>query len=116
MNSTQNVLEHHLQSFGQGDLNGILSDYAPDAVLFTPDGPLKGQEAIRSLFAAMLSEFGKPGTRFSMRRQFVEGDYGYIVWDAETADNVYELGTDTFHVRNGKIAVQSFASKTRPNA
>ena len=112
MTSTQDVLEHHLHCFGQGDLNGILSDYAPDAVLFTPDGPLRGPEAITALFTAMLSEFGKPGARFSMRRQYVEGDYAYIVWDAETADNLYELGTDTFHVRDGKIAVQSFASKT----
>ena len=26
----------------------------------------------------------------------------------------YELGTDTFVVRDGKIAVQSFAGKTAP--
>ena len=36
MSATAAVLEHHLQCFGQGDLEGILSDYAPDAVLFTP--------------------------------------------------------------------------------
>ena len=116
MNSTQDVLEHHVHCFGQGDLKGILSDYAPDAVLFTPDGLLRGQEAISSLFTAMLSEFGKPGTRFNMHRQFVDGDYAYIIWTAETADNLYELCTDTFHVRDGKIAVQSFASKSTPRS
>ena len=40
--TTTDVLEHHLQCFGAGDLDGILSDYAEDAVLFTPDGPLIG--------------------------------------------------------------------------
>ena len=30
----------------------------------------------------------------------------------QTADNEYELGTDTFFVRDGKIAVRSFAAKT----
>ena len=34
--------------------------------------------------------------------------------DAETADNVYELGTDTFVVRNGKIVAQSYTSKLAP--
>ena len=45
MASTKDVVDHHLKCFGEGDLKGILSDYAPGAVLFTPDGPLKGAEA-----------------------------------------------------------------------
>jgi ketosteroid isomerase-like protein len=107
----KDVLDHHLKSFGEGDLKGILSDYAPGAVLFTSDGPLKGADAIRSLFQAMITEFGKPGAAFSMKQQFVEGEYAYILWSAETADNVYELGTDTFVVRDGKIVAQSFTGK-----
>ena len=54
------------------------------------------------------------GAAFSMKQQFIEGEYAYILWTAETADNVYELGTDTFVVRDGKIVAQSFASKTTP--
>jgi len=49
-----------------------------------------------------------------MTQQFVEGDYAYILWTAETADNVYEVGADTFVVRDGKIVAQSFAGKIRP--
>ncbi len=112
MASTKDVLEHHLQCFGAGDLEGILSDYAADAVLFTPDGPLIGPDAIRPLFEAMFAEFGKPGASFTMKTQSVEGDYAYILWTAETADNVYEVGTDTFVVRTGKIVAQSLAAKT----
>ena len=111
MASTKDVLEHHLQCFGGGDLEGILSDYAADAVLFTPDGPLIGPDAIKPLFEAMFAEFGKPGSSFTMKTQSVEGDYAYILWTAETADNVYEVGTDTFVVRNGKIVAQSYAGK-----
>ena len=114
MASTKDVLDHHLKCFGEGDLKGILSDYAPNAVLFTPDGPLRGVDAIRPLFQAMFAEFGKPGASFSMKQQSVEGDYAYILWIAETADNVYELGTDTFVVRDGKIVAQSFAGKITP--
>ena len=114
MASTKDVLDHHLKCFGGGDLNGILSDYAPTAVLFTPDGPLTGADAIRQLFQAMIAEFGKPGAAFSMKQQSVEGDYAYILWTAETADNVYEVGTDTFVVRDGKIVAQSFTGKITP--
>ena len=114
MFSTKDVLDRHLEFFGQGDLKGILSDFAPGAVLFTPDGPLRGADAIRPFFQAMIAEFGKPGATFSMKQRSIEGDYAYILWTAETADNAYEIGTDTFVVRDGKIVAQSFAGKITP--
>ena len=114
MASTKDVVDRHLKCFGDGDLEGILSDYAPGAVLFTSDGPLRGADAMRPLFQAMIAEFGKPGAAFRMKQQSVEGDYAYILWTAETADNVYEVGTDTFVVRDGKIVVQSFTGRITP--
>ena len=114
MASTKGVIDHHLKCFGEGDLLGILSDYAPGAVLFTPSGPLRGEDAIRPMFQAMITEFGKPGAAFNLKLQFIEADYAYILWTAETADNVYELGTDTFVVQDGKIVAQSFTGKITP--
>ena len=114
MASTKDVLDHHLKAFDQSDLNGVLSDYAPDAIFFTKDGALKGVDAIRPLFEALIAEFGKPGATFNMKQQVVEGDYAYILWTAETADNIYELATDTFVVREGKIVAQSFTGKVTP--
>ena len=98
MTSTKSVIDRHLKSFGVGDLEGILADYAPGAVMFQ----------------AMIAEFSKPGAAFHMQQQFIEGDHAYILWNAETADNVYELGTDTFVVKNGKIVAQSFTGKITP--
>ena len=112
--STSDVLNHHLKCFGESDLDGILADYSPDAVLFMPTGPLKGPEAIKPLFQALMAEFRKPGAQFAMQQRCVEGDYAYLLWSAETADNSYEIATDTFIVRNGKIAAQSFAAKIKP--
>jgi ketosteroid isomerase-like protein len=114
MASTKDVLDNHLKAFDEGDLNGVLSDYAPGAVLFTKDGALKGVDAIRPLFEALIAEFGKPGATFKMKQQLVEGDYAYILWTAKTADNVYELATDTFVVREGKIVAQSFTANITP--
>ena len=114
MSTTGDVLDQHLKCFGENDLDGVLADYSSDAVLFVPGKPLKGPHTIKPFFQALLSEFAKPGASFSMRQQYVEGDYAYILWSAETADNSYEAATDTFVVRNGKIVAQSFAAKITP--
>ena len=67
MLSTCEVLDHHLKSFGEYNVEGIVADYEPDAVLFVPGGPLKGTDAIRPLFEALIAEFAKPGSSFTMR-------------------------------------------------
>jgi ketosteroid isomerase-like protein len=110
--ATQDVLTHHLNSFG--DLAGAMADYTAESRFFTPDGLLRGPEAIRRFFVRLFEEFAKPGMSFEMLRQEVDGDTAYIVWKAETADNRFELGTDTFIVRNGKIVTQTFAGKISP--
>ena len=114
MRSTKDVIDNHLKAFARRDLDGVLSDYAPEAVFFTPNGPLRGVDAIRPLFQVMIAEFGKPGSTFTMKQEFVEGDYAYILWAAETVEHVYELGTDTFVVRDGRIVAQSFTAKITP--
>jgi hypothetical protein len=63
-----------------------------------------------------LAEFAKPGSSFTLKHQSVKGDYAYILWTAETADNSYELVTDTFVVKDGKIVTQSFAAKILPKS
>jgi SnoaL-like protein len=114
MPTTKDVLDQHLKCFGENDLAGVLADYSSDAVLFIPGKSLKGPDAIKPFFQALVSEFSKPGALFSVQEQWVEGDYAYILWTAETADNTYETATDTFVVRNGKIIAQSFAAKVVP--
>jgi len=44
----------------------------------------------------------------------IEGDYAYIVWRAETPDNIYDFGSDTFVIKNGMIVAQTFAGKIIP--
>jgi ketosteroid isomerase-like protein len=110
---TEEVLQRHVSCFFEGDLEGIVSDYSTDAVIFTPKGLLKGHDAIREFYRALINEFGQPGTTFSMQLQLIDGDCAYALWSAETADNVYEMATDTHFVRDGKIVAQSFAGHIR---
>jgi ketosteroid isomerase-like protein len=114
--STSDVLDHHLQSFGEHDVDALLADYSSDAVLFVPGGLLRGRDAIRPVFQSLVSEFRKPGSSFTMQHRCVDGDHAYILWSAETADNSYEFATDTFVVRNGQIVAQSFAARISPKS
>jgi hypothetical protein len=93
MVSTSEVLDRHLKSFAEYDVDGVVADYSSNAVLFAPSGPLKGPAAIRPLFEALISEFAKPGSSFTMQLQCIEGDHAYILWTAETPDNSYEFAT-----------------------
>lgn len=114
MRSTQDVLDHHLHCFATANLEETLVDYTDDSVLLTPDGALRGLSAIRGFFEMAYAEFGRDGTTFTMRQKLVEPECAFIVWDAETVDNTFELGNDTFVVRDGRIAVQTLATKVTP--
>jgi ketosteroid isomerase-like protein len=114
--STQAVVNHHLASFFARDLQGVVADYAPDAVLIVPTGVLRGAHEMTPLFQGLFAEFAKPGATFDLQQQVIEDDVAYIRWVAETPDNTYQLGTDTFFVRHGKIRVQTFAFKATPKA
>jgi ketosteroid isomerase-like protein len=114
--TAQAVVNHHLEGFLALDLQGVMADYAPDAVMIVPTGVLHGADEIRPLFQNLFAEFAKPGATFDLKQQLIEGDVAYIWWVAETPDNTYELGTDTFFVRHGKIEAQTFAFKATPRA
>ena len=114
MRSTKEVLDHHLKSFAARDLDGVLADYSADAVFFSADGALRGPDAIRSVFERLFAEFAKPGASTVRRQRLVERGYAYVAWTAETADNSYDLASDTFVIRDGSIRLQAFTAKVRP--
>ena len=114
MKSTNDVLDHHLKAIEEGDVDAVLSDYSPDAVLFRSDGVFKGVEAIRPVFDTFVAEFQTQGATTKTKQRLVTGDYAYMLWTGETADNVYELAADTFTLREGKIVAQSFTAKIIP--
>jgi len=116
MSSTESVLEHHLEMFGETDLDGIMEDYAEDAIFISESGVLNGREEIREMYADLLPEFDDPSMSFSLDERIVEDDYAYIVWHAETPDNEYRFASDTFVVRDGEIVAQSLAADVSPKS
>ncbi len=112
--ATQAVLNHHLESFGTANMDEFLADYTDESVIIFNDIKAVGAEGMRPIAQALFDEFGKPGMTFEMLQMQVDGRVAYIVWTAETADNVYEVATDTFVVENGKIMYQTIAGKITP--
>jgi hypothetical protein len=84
-----------------------MTDYTPESVLFTPEGPVPGLQPIRAFFENFLNT-SPPELLQAMTliRQDVQGEIAYIMWKA---DPYIPLATDTFVVRDGKIVAQSFA-------
>jgi ketosteroid isomerase-like protein len=114
-NRTEQVIGQHLSAFLEGrGVDEILADYHEDAVLVAPQAVYRGKPEIRGFFVGFLANL-PPGARddFRLERRECTGDLGYIVWSVKGS---VPLGTDTFIVRNGKIAQQTFAMYPKPSA
>ena len=110
------MLDRHMATFGKQDMGGVMADYAPDAVMFTQNGPIRGTEALRKGFEQLFAEWSKPGVKFTLKQRTVDGKIACIFWDAETDDNIYEGAMDAFVVENGKISAHFFSGKITQKA
>jgi ketosteroid isomerase-like protein len=114
MTSTDAVLDHHLEAFANQDLEETLVDYVDESIVVTNMGVSRGLDEIEALFAGLFEEFSQEGTTIEVDDTIVEGDFAYLLWHAETPDNVYEFCTDTFYIPDGTIEFQTFAGKVEP--
>ena len=103
---TQQVVEHHIQSGNNRDLEAVMSDYADDAILIAPGGVLyKGKPEIQTSFEQLLAQDG--GSIITADQKVFEAEVGYIVWTMNAGQPGAAHGSDTFIVHNGKIVVQT---------
>ena len=103
--SPQEVFQHHAEVLIAGDLEGIVSDYADDAVFITPNGVLRGKDGVREGFTKLLEDV--PSAEWAVPTQIFEGDVLFIEWSAKAANTFVEDGIDTFVFRDGEIVVQT---------
>ncbi len=103
--SPQEVFQHHAEVLIAGDLEGIVSDYADDAVFITPNGVLRGKDGVREGFTKLLADV--PSADWAVPTQIFEGDVLFIEWSAKAANTFVEDGIDTFVFRDGEIVVQT---------
>ena len=114
MTSTETILEHHLMTFTEQDLSGILEDYTETSVIVTNRGTFRGIDEIEGLFEEFFAEFSQEEATITVDQEIVEDEFAYIIWQGESPENVYEFATETFYIPEDKILFQTFAGQISP--
>jgi ketosteroid isomerase-like protein len=107
--TTREVFDRHLNHQLDGDLDKILSDYAPDAVVVGPDGIGSGHDHIRKSYEQVLPLLSSLELTPSVQ---VEGEVLYLTFRAHRDGKDELVGTDTFVIRNGLIHIHTFYAIT----
>jgi hypothetical protein len=100
----QQVFEHHVQALGAEDVNGILMDYADSALVITPEGVSRGQDAIRKVFTDLIATV--PKAKWGVKTTFVDNIL-FLEWTADSAPASVSDGVDTFLFKDGMIVLQT---------
>lgn len=107
------ILDHHVANMKAGNLDGVLSDYAPDAVvvtpagMITPDGVFVGPET-RKLFSVLTDKDHLPGNKTMLTRyEKLSPDTTLMHWVQFKGTAKEVSGYDVFVVRGGKVAFQT---------
>jgi hypothetical protein len=101
----EEIFQHHAEALGAGDLDGIVADYADDAVFITPDGVRRGPDGIREAFTRLLADV--PDAAWELKTQIYVDDVLFLEWAADAAATFVEDGIDTFIFRDGQIRLQT---------
>ena len=101
----QEIFAHHAEALGAGDLEGIVADYAEDAVFISPAGVLRGLDGIRVAFTQLLSDV--PTADWTLKTQIYEGDVLFLEWAADAGATFVDDGIDTFVFSDGQIQLQT---------
>jgi SnoaL-like domain len=108
----QEIFAHHVEALGAEDLDGIVSDYADDAIFITPDGVLRGKAGVRQGFVKLIGDV--PGAQWELPTELFEDDILLLEWKAETETGKVDDGIDTFVFRDGLIRVQTVRYTVTP--
>jgi|KBSSwiStaDraftv2_1062776.scaffolds.fasta_scaffold2696678_2 ketosteroid isomerase-like protein len=95
-----NVLQRHGAAAEAGDLDAVMADYTDESVLISSRHGVLTGAAIRGFFESPADMTG-----FAVTGLHIEGDVILVTWKTAAVP----AGSDTFVIRDGKIAVQTVA-------
>jgi hypothetical protein len=108
----QQVFQRHVTALLDGDLDAIVADYSPDALVLTPTGTYQGVEQIRSLYAEMSQALPQVALEASVT--VFADDALLLHWTADSALHSVPDGIDTFVFREGRIQLQTISCTLVP--
>jgi ketosteroid isomerase-like protein len=101
----QEIFAHHAEALMAGDVDGIVADYADDAVFITPARVQRGKDGVRAAFTALLADL--PSAAWDVPTQVFEGNVLFIEWSAVSSATRAMDGIDTFVFEGDSIRVQT---------
>lgn len=108
---SRNLLQRHLNSFKENNLEELIADFTNESVLITPDASFTGLEEIKGFFANLISFFPTHKSSFELDKTVIHDELIYIVWHGKTPSLEVLYATDTIIIKNGKIHRQTFAGQ-----
>lgn len=119
VDSAQVILDRHEQTIKAGDLDGVMADYADDAVLVAPAGVVAGEpdvggmnvffgkENIRKFFTVLTGAESLPAVQSMDATYDIREDGSAIMrWTQWPGTEKALSGTDVWVIRDGKIISQ----------
>jgi opacity protein-like surface antigen len=107
------VLDHHVTHMKSGNLEEVLADYAPDAVIVTPAGMISpngvfiGKDA-RKLFSVLTNKENLPGNKtMQVTYESLSPDTTLMRWVQYKGTPKQISGYDVFVIRGSRIVFQS---------
>ena len=96
----EDVVNEHMEAVLKHDREALAEGYADDGVMLYGPAPIVGKAAIRAMFDSLPDEaFPSEVTIDSM---LSHGEYVFVTYHSGEI-----RGGDTFHVRDGKIVLQT---------
>ena len=108
--NTKEILHHHVSAFLEADVEEVLKDFSEESELLTPQGPVKGLNAIRSFFEEIFKLMPK-GSTLELKQELIRNNIAYVAWTGESPFVNIPVGTDTFIMEGDKIMYQTLAAQ-----
>ncbi len=103
---TEAVMVRNEAAFARGDLDGVLANYAEDAVLIRPGKVYQGRAEIRAMFEEVFAHFA--GLSPQSNTMTVAGRLALLTWTATSNGGRVVQGVDSFVIDNDQIVAQSY--------
>ncbi|MBR2742996.1 MAG: nuclear transport factor 2 family protein [Clostridia bacterium] len=108
--TTLEIIHQHSENLIGKNLEAVMADFAQDAVMISPQGVLKGYDALRANFEGTIKNLLTPDAKAEILLEKAEGKIGYCIWKLESDHVSIPFASDTFVVENDKIVAQTFAA------